>query len=164
MRKFEFVNHNQFTQDFTYEFPNLSKDASKIYGNLTLPQRATSYSAGYDFVSPIDFNLKPGEAIKLPTGIKVIMPHSEFLLILPRSGQGFKYFLRLANTSAVIDADYQYAKNDGHIWIKIRNEGIDKMLEVKAGQAIAQGIFLDYKTVDGDLTLVQRVGGFGSTG
>ena len=162
-RQFNFISEKQFVEDFYSEFPNQYSDY--IYGNLTLPQRATTWSSGYDFFSPIDFILLPGEVIKIPTGIQVVMPAKEFLMIVPRSGQGFKYFLRLANTVGIIDADYCQAKNEGHIFVKLRNESLDKKLEVKAGEAIAQGIFLEYKTVDGDTFLEgnQRVGGIGST-
>lgn len=33
-----------------------------------------------------------------------------------------------------------------------------------AGERIAQGIFLEYGKVDGDMTVAERTGGFGSTG
>lgn len=162
-RQFNFVSEEQFVEDFYSEFPNQYSDA--IYANLKLPQRATAWSSGYDFFSPINFTLLPGEMIKIPTGIQAVMPPSEFLMILPRSGQGFKYFLRLANTAGIIDADYCQAKNEGHIWLKVRQESTDKKLEIKAGDAIAQGIFIEYKTVGGDSLDQgnQRIGGLGST-
>lgn len=43
---------------------------TEIYSNIRLPERATKGSAGYDFFLPIDFVIKPGETVKIPTGIR----------------------------------------------------------------------------------------------
>jgi dUTP pyrophosphatase len=58
--------------------------------------------------------------------------------------------------------------NEGHIWIKLRNESKKTLfhknvMEIKKGQAIAQGIILPYFTVTNDNTTEERNGGFGST-
>ena len=37
----------------------------------------------------------------------------------PRSGLGFKYRLQLNNTVGIIDSDYFYSDNEGHIFSKI---------------------------------------------
>ena len=155
MRKFEVISLAQFEKDFT----NLPVYRSAI----KLPKRATKGSAGYDIYSPIDFTLNPGEIIKFPTGIKVYMPENEFLAIVPRSGHGFKAFSRLANTVGIIDSDYAFALNDGHIQMKLRCESPDTQLVVTAGDAIAQGIFLQYLITDDDDSTAERVGGLGST-
>ena len=42
------------------------------------------------------------------------------------------------------------------------NEG--KSLELKAGDAFAQGIFMNYLVTDDDDATAERNGGFGSTG
>lgn len=66
---------------------------------------------------------------------------------------GFKYNIRLCNQVGVIDADYYNNKdNEGHIWLKIQNEG-DKSVELHKGEAIVQGIFLKYLTTNSDETL-----------
>lgn len=131
---------------------------------LKLPKRSTAKSAGYDCFSPISFSLKSGESIKLPTLIKAYMPANCVLEVYPRSGLGFKHFLRLANTVGIIDADYyNNPDNEGHIFVKLRNEG-DKELHVKKGDAICQFIFKEYLLIDGDdFTGNERVGGMGST-
>ena len=61
--------------------------------------------------------------------------------------------------------DYAMSDNEGHIWIKIRNESTDKIMTIKAGEAVCQGIFMNYLMVDGDSTNFgnERNGGFGST-
>ncbi len=63
-------------------------------------------SAGYDFFSPVDFTLKPGETIKIPTGIRVFIEEDWVLNIFPRSGLGFKFRLQMNNTVGIIDSDY----------------------------------------------------------
>jgi dUTP pyrophosphatase len=131
--------------------------------DVRIPRRGTKMSAGYDFFSPYNFILDSGDEIKLPTGIKVDMEEDEVLLIMPRSSLGFKYYVRLANTTAVIDADYIGSPNEGHIWLKMRNES-SLPLTVCAGDAIAQGIFMTYKTVDDEEEVTEeRAGGIGST-
>ena len=86
------------------------------------------------------------------------------LMIYPRSGLGFKFRLQLNNTVGVIDSDYFYSDNEGHIFIKITNDSNEgKVVEVKAGQGFAQGIFMQYGIVEDDDTVEERNGGFGST-
>lgn len=134
------------------------------YDELVLPRRGTAGSAGYDFYSPLDFTLAPGEFIKIPTGIRARIDEGWVLTIYPRSGQGFKFRLQLYNSVGIIDSDYFGAANEGHIHIKIVNaNGEGKVLSVKKGEAFAQGIFLPFGvTVDDDASEV-RTGGFGST-
>lgn len=139
-----------------------ANDSIDTYNNIKLPKRATLYSAGYDFYSPIDFTLKPGETSKVPTGIRCKMIDSYVLMIFPRSSLGFKYRLQLDNTVGIIDADYYNALNEGHIFIKMTNNS-EKTLEVKEGEAFAQGIFLEYGITYDDEVSESRKGGFGST-
>lgn len=84
------------------------------------------------------------------------------LMIYPRSGLGFKYQISLANTVGVIDADYYFSDNEGHIFIKLVNRG-DKPVHIKAGEAFAQGIFMEYGIVEDDHVEATRNGGIGST-
>lgn len=158
-RGFEKISLEQFEKDFeTY-----SKPLSEHYKDIRLPKRATALSACYDVFLPYDIKLEPNENVKIPTGIKSYMLDDEVLLAYPRSGHGFKYFIRIANTTPIIDADYIQAKNEGHIWIKIRNEG-NKVFEIKKGDAFVQLMFQKYLLADGDnFDGEQRTGGFGST-
>lgn len=69
--KFEKVSLNQFVKDVQGCAPGLSKDGYEfMYNELKLPKRATTGSAGYDFFAPFSFQLKAGESIKIPTGIR----------------------------------------------------------------------------------------------
>lgn len=138
-----------------------SADAS-AYLDVQLPKRATSGSAGYDFFAPQEFSLAPNQTAKIATGIRVKIEEGWVLKIYPRSSLGFKYRLTLDNTVGIIDSDYYFADNEGHIFIKMTNLG-DKPLTVEKGKAFAQGIFVEYGiTVDDDCTCL-RTGGIGST-
>lgn len=139
-------------------------EAIKIHSSINIPKRATKGSAGYDFFAPEDIELKPGESIKILTGIRVKMEEGWVLQIFPRSGLGFKYRCQLDNTVGIIDQDYYYSDNEGHIMIKITNDSKeDKTIYVKAGDAFAQGIFVPFGiTVDDNVEDI-RNGGFGST-
>ena len=142
-----------------------SKEEIKaIYDSIKLPHRATKQSAGYDFYAPVDVTMKPGEIVKIPTGIRVEMEEGWVLKCYPRSGLGFKYRLQLNNTVGTIDSDYYYSDNEGQIFAKITNDSNEgKTVEVEAGDGFMQGIFVQYGiTLDDDVTEV-RNGGFGST-
>lgn len=160
--KFEKVSYEQFFKDMIDTFGMLDNTIEETYNNIKLPKRATAGSAGYDFFSPVDFELKPGETIKIPTSIRCEMDNDWVLQIFPRSGLGFKYQVNLCNGTGIVDADYAYSDNEGHIFVKLVNRG-DKTVKIKRGEGFAQGIFLPYGlTVDDDCTGV-RNGGFGST-
>ena len=154
---------NRIAQFFLVSKEQFCLDGSlEDYSNVILPRRATSGSAGYDFFAPFDISLAPNETIKVATGIRVKIDEGWVLKIYPRSSLGFKYRLRLENTVGIIDADYYYADNEGHIFIKMTNLG-DKPLFIEKGKAFAQGVFVEYGiTVDDDCSSVRR-GGFGST-
>ncbi|MBP3361736.1 MAG: deoxyuridine 5'-triphosphate nucleotidohydrolase [Clostridia bacterium] len=139
-------------------------DFDKAYDNIILPRRATVGSAGYDFRTPIDFTLAPGETIKIPTGIRARISDGWVLMLCPRSGLGFKYRLQLNNTVGIIDSDYFGSDNEGHIMAKITNcSNENKTLELKAGDAFMQGIFLPFGITEDDDATAERNGGFGST-
>lgn len=161
--KFHKVSFEQFAEGFA----DYSKDLEvvrKIYDSIKPPKRATKGSAGYDFFAPVGIVLAPGETMKVPTGIRCEMEYDWVLKLYPRSGLGFKYRLQLNNTVGIIDADYFYSDNEGHIFAKITNDSNEgKTVEIPAGTGFIQGIFLEYGiTVDDDATEI-RNGGFGST-
>lgn len=155
MNKFEKVSQEQFFDGYSASYDE--------YEAIKIPVRATVGSAGYDFYSPVDFVLKPGKSIIIRSGIRLALDDDKFLMIVPRSGLGFKYKLRLDNTVGIIDSDYYNSDNEGHIAIKLTNEG-EKTLFVSRGDAIAQGIILTYGLVANDNVSNKRNGGFGSTG
>ena len=155
MRKFEKISEAQYENDL--------KEVCS-YDDIAIPTRSTKHSAGYDFKSPIDFVLNPGESKKVPTGIKASMNEDEFLAIFVRSSMGFKYNIRLCNQVGIVDSDYyNNPDNEGHIFIKIQNEGTES-LTINKGDRFAQGIFMNFLITDDDMSFGDRTGGFGSTG
>ncbi len=163
--KFHKVSEEQFLKDWRDTFPECGKEeSSAVYRSVRLPKRATAGSAGYDFYAPVRIVLKPGETTKIPTGIRVELQNNWVLKCYPRSGLGFKYRLQLNNTVGIIDSDYFYSDNEGHIFAKITNDSKEgKTVEVAPGEGFMQGIFVEYGiTVDDDVTEA-RNGGFGST-
>lgn len=163
--QFHKVSREQFVKDWLDTFGEKeAAHAEAVYENIRLPKRATAGSAGYDFYAPVPIVLKPGETVKIPTGVRVEMEQDWVLKCYPRSGLGFKYRLQLNNTVGIIDSDYFYSDNEGHIFSKITNDSNEnKTVEIGEGEGFMQGIFVEYGvTVDDDVTEA-RNGGFGST-
>ena len=129
---------------------------------IPIPKRATAGSAGYDFVSPIDVTIPADGTALIPTGIRAEMEQGWVLMLFPRSSLGFKYSMRLANTVGVIDSDYAFAKNEGHIMVKLRNP-LDTPVTIAKGDRFCQGVFLPYGTAEEEEDFAVRTGGFGST-
>lgn len=140
MRKFEKISFEQFKKDI--------KNDKDLYQSYNVPKRETKFAAGYDFEALEDIVIKPGEIKKIPTGIKATMNDDEVLILVDRSSQGFSYNVRMCNQVGVIDKDYyNNQNNEGHIWIKLQNEG-DKDYSVKKGEGIIQGMFIKYLLTD----------------
>lgn len=163
--------------------------------NINLPKRQTKSAAGYDFEAAEDFVLPSiwklnfvrifrlirnehelneqdlGTAEKIikpllvPTGIKAYMQPNEVLILANRSSNPLKRGLVLPNGIGVIDADYyDNEANEGEIFVQLINLGV-RDVKIKKGERIAQGIFMNYLTVDDEETISQdRTGGFGTTG
>ncbi len=163
--KFHKVSFEQFQEGYIDSFgPEEEEKIRKIYDAVRLPKRATAGSAGYDFYTPVPIRLKPKETCKIPTGIRVKMDENWVLKCYPRSGLGFKYRLQLNNTVGIIDSDYFYSDNEGHIFVKLTNDSKEgRTVEIASGTGFMQGIFVEYGiTTDDEVTAV-RNGGFGST-
>lgn len=167
---FKKVSLDMFKLDVSNLFPNLysPEQIEEYYSNIQLPTRGTIGSAGYDFHSPIPFELGPGESITIPTGIRAQINDGWFLGCFPRSGLGSRYRLQLDNTVGIIDPSYFHATNEGHIMAKLTNDSKTvhdyDTLHILAGDRFMQGIFMPFGLADGDEVLAVRRGGFGSTG
>ena len=167
---FEKVSFEQFKKDLLRCLSQGEKreeltdeHIKSIYDKIPLPVRSTSGSAGYDFVTPISFSLdEMNSTVFIPTGIRAIMPENVVLMMYPRSGLGFKTGMMLANTVGVIDSDYQYAENEGHIMAKFVRGFQD--IQVDQFDRVMQGVFLPYALTDNDVASGSRSGGLGSTG
>lgn len=152
----------------------------KTKRGVKMPARATEGSAGYDLFAPRNITLKAGEWTEFGTGVSLdgteapvmtMRRHNPFtgfdetlefraeewyMLVVPRSGLGFKYAVRIANTVGVIDRDYRDE-------IRCRLTA-DEDVTIEKGKAYAQAIFLPYLTLEGEQKPDKaRTGGFGST-
>lgn len=202
---FEKVSFEQFKKDMIDEYPYFVDDEQQredhgdeeidrrnemllsFYNDIKLPTRSTDLAAGYDFYAPFKFSMVPGTTVKIPTGIRVNIRPTWWLMLCPKSGHGFKYYVHLANTIGVDDADYYFSNNSGHIFIKIEFPHIQKNqfdpliptlfgkdirtklpmeYKVEKGEKFTQGIFLPYGVTQNDDEIVKekRTGGMGSTG
>lgn len=182
--KFEKVSFEQFKKDFlntlggwflvyidvlpfSFNDPDSTAVETKIreiYDNIKLPKRGTVSSAGYDFFAPFKIHIEPGKEILMPTGIRVFIDDGWVLQCYPRSGLGFKYRMQLNNTVGIIDGDYVFSDNEGHIMAKFTNDGNEnKTIDIDEGKGYMQGIFVQYGITKDDDADGIRNGGFGST-
>ena len=158
--KFEKISLEQWHKDYGDDSEGFGDKILKE--TVKIPTRATKKSAGYDIVTPYEIDLNPGEMVKFPTGLRCKIENGWFLGIFPKSGLGFKYSLRLSNSIGVIDEDYYNSDNEGHIWVKMQNDGNQK-IHIERGKAVCQGIFLPYGLTYDDNADGIRNGGLGST-
>ena len=160
--KFEKISYQQFSNDWCGV--NDGGLITAAYDSIKIPKRSTAYSAGYDISTPVPFKIAPGETIKIPTGLRVTgMPKDVVLLGFVRSSIGIKRNIVLCNGTMILDADYADAKNEGHMWIALSNEG-NGWEEFNTGDKICQGVFVHYLVTEDDSADGVRVGGIGSTG
>ena len=155
--KFGHVSEKQYIQDMGERQGYLSIE------EIPWPKRSTRGSAGYDFVSPVETVIPAGGKAVIPTGIRCEMAEGWVLMLFPRSGLGFKHQIRLSNTVGVIDSDYAFADNEGHIQVSLRNP-LDRDLVIGKGERFCQGIFLQYGLAEEEENFTRRRGGMGSTG
>ena len=97
MRKFEFVEWFKKSEKFGAE------------GSCArLPERSTKNSAGYDFYNPERIEIPPykigDNPVMVKTGIKVLMPDDEYLMLVNRSSNPKKKKLVIPNSMGIIDA------------------------------------------------------------
>ena len=147
-------------QENKFEYVSWSKRG------FDLPHRSTSKSAGYDFHSPVDAVINPGETVRFSLEVKVKLKDWTFLMIPPRSSLGFKgnNHVTLTNTIGIIDADYyNNPDNEGVIELKLHNFGPEPFV-IKRNDRLVQGIFLKFDITDDDDATAIRTGGLGSTG
>lgn len=165
MSHFEKVSYERWKADCGVRgLPD--KELRKWYEDIKLPAQATAASAGCDFFTPFNLNFEAGSSFKIATGIRWVTDgdrdRDKVLLVVPRSGLGFKYGIRLSNTVGVIDADYCDSDNEGHIIVSLVNPS-QETVKLPEGKPFAQGIVVKYEIPDGAGSDSHRNGGFGST-
>ncbi len=152
----------------------------KVKRGVKMPARATKESACYDLFAPKDIKLKAGEWVEFGTGVSLdgteapvltmkrhnrttgfddtleYRPQTWAMTMHPRSGLGFKYIVRIANTTGIVDQDYR-----DEIRCKLTAE---EDVTIPKGKAYAQAMFVPFLVL-GDEVVPEEVrkGGFGST-
>lgn len=137
--------------------------------NVKTPERGTPLSAGLDFFVPNDFPgehfLLPGDAVNIPSGIKVKVPHGFALVFMNKSGVAVKKGLQVG--ACVVDEDYQ-----GEVHLHVRNTSTD-VQSIKPGEKLVQALLIPVDYCDVEVVNVDELyeegtqrgeGGFGSTG
>lgn len=165
------LNRGELVLNLTDEEKEIfEKDIDQLmkvwYDKITIPARATSGSAGHDFVTPLPV-IVGEEPTRIPTGIRVKMMHNVYLQLKSRSSLFGNKTKRIL-VDGTIDADY-YGNKDTHgiIFVQILSLVPDARLEFGSGEKIAQGIFHNYLQTENERqnpVKTVRKGGFGSTG
>lgn len=165
--RFEKVSFSQFLKDYKSFHGSLVNAPAlrELWNGIKLPERATSGSAGYDFYSPFDLSFicpyDTQNGYVIPTGIRCSIEPGWLLALFPKSGLGFKHGVALRNTTGIIDSDYFFSDNEGHIMVKMTTQ---ENCTIDKGKAFMQGIFLPFGITEDDNASGVRNGGFGSTG
>lgn len=149
----------------------------KLSNGAVAPTRANPYDAGLDLRARTDFTIEPGRVTFHNTGVSFDLAG---MFDPTRNSQipmaGFVYQrssftklnVTLANGTGIIDASYR-----GNIILAFRNHNIEQEVTIKAGDKIAQIIFmpvtiprLDLYTGSDEewLNTDRGDGGFGSSG
>ncbi len=162
------VSFAQFEKDYialTGDTKTLHGDLKTMYDNIKLPSRATDGSAGYDFYLPYEISLKCGQRQLVATGIRFSCKKDWAMLLMSKSGLGSKHRLQLDTCVSLIDSDYFYSENEGHILAPLIYDIRDdkQTLTLPVGKGFVQGVFIRFGITKSDYTAGRRNGGFGST-
>ena len=101
----------------------------------------------------------------VPTGYKAYMDKGYSLDLYVRSSSPLKYWLIMAHSTGIIDADYvDNPDNEGEIFFQLINL-LPFPIKIRKGEIIGQAKFVKYQVTDDDAEQekAKRVGGFGST-
>ena len=97
------------------------------------------------------------------TGVKCHLEEGYYLELSVRSSTPLKYWIILANSVGIIDADYcDNPDNEGEIFFQVINLS-PFPIQLRKGDIIGQGIIKRYEVTDDDKAIGERQGGFGST-
>ena len=143
--------------------PTLTVQVTRIHPDARIPEYQTGEAAAFDLAAVADVTVEPGRVSLVPTGLVIRVPRRMFLGIFARSSTPLKRGLMVANGVGVIDPDYCGPTDE--VKIAVMNF-TDAAVTVRAGDRIAQGIFLEAPRVnwsEGAPAEASR-GGFGSSG
>jgi len=131
--------------------------------SLPLSEYKTSGAAAFDLTARIDIQILPREVGYIPLNIACETPDGYFLLLVARSST-HKKGLILANGIGIGDPDFVGDKDE---YVAAYLNFTDNIVTIKAGERIAQGMFVKFEKAEWDEvdSLGNKTrGGFGSTG
>ncbi|MEI6307154.1 MAG: dUTP diphosphatase [Actinomycetes bacterium] len=132
--------------------------------SVPMPSYAKGGDAGADIATRIDFTLKAGERMLVPTGISIALPNGYVALVHPRSGLAIKYGVSMVNTPGTVDAGFR-----GELQVILINHDLTESVSFKKGDRIAQLVIQQVERAEFvEVTQLpgsdRATGGFGSTG
>lgn len=145
----------------------ITLSVKKLDPKAKLPVYATSGAARFDFFAFDIAEVRPrARTIIFRTGLAFEIPFEKEMVIMGRSGLGFKHNIRLANCEGVIDSDYR-----DEVMVALTadsDEGFAQLVALRPGDRIAQGKIQDARRAEfrevTELSQTSRTGGFGSSG
>ena len=140
-------------------------EVKRLNDLATIPSKGSDWAAGVDLYAATDYDIeiRPGQLVKIDTGLSMAIPIGCFGAIFARSGLATKQGLRPANCVGVIDSDYR-----GPVIVALYNDS-DEVQIVPSKSRIAQLVIMRHEDIDflirDELHETERgEGGFGSTG
>ena len=132
--------------------------------DVPIPTYSHPGDAGADITTRIDVEIKPGERVTVPTGVKVALPDGYVALVHPRSGLAAKSGITIVNAPGTVDAAYR-----GEISVTLLNTDAAHSVSLRKGDRIAQLVIqqverANFVTVENLPGSHRGEGGFGSTG
>ena len=147
------------------ETPRLSLKVLPHGQGLPLPAYETAGAAGLDLRAALDSALvvKPGERVRVPTGLQMEIPLGFEGQVRARSGLSWRNGLAVINAPGTIDADYR-----GEVQVLLVNLS-DVPFTIERGERVAQLVIAPVvqariAVVDELAVTTRGSGGFGSTG
>ena len=116
--------------------------------SLPLP-KYEKQAAGFDFICRSRATLKPSEIKAIPANLALAIPEGYVLLIVPRSSTPSRLGLMMPHSVGVLDPYYSGDQNE--IVLLLQNF-TEKVVRVKKGDVLAQGILVKYEKVEFDET------------
>jgi dUTP pyrophosphatase len=132
---------------------------------LPLPSTGSPGSAGFDLRAAVEEELvlRPGERLRVPTGLVLEIPPGWEGQVRPRSGLALRHGIGMVNAPGTIDSDYR-----GEVGVILINLG-EAPFTLKRGDRIAQLVIarveaIEWEEADALDESGRGSGGFGSTG
>ncbi|AKF05454.1 dUTP diphosphatase [Sandaracinus amylolyticus] len=137
----------------------------RLREDATLPVYATEGAAGLDLSAALDapLELRPGDVVRVPTGLAIALPPGHEGQVRPRSGLAARHGITVLNAPGTIDEDYR-----GELQVILVHHGREPHV-IRHGDRIAQLVVAPVTRVAIDVVdaldaTARGEGGFGSTG